>query len=257
MRMWRSGFPKVTRENQQGLEGNGLKSQNPGKNARGRSRSMISSGCIFLFLMMVAGSTSAWPADQPAKGKLRRGEPIAAPPDLSTTNPPSAIPATNSVVTNLADAARVVSTNIQTGDYLTVGFDKLSAFNCELVEVTAGSSTSETTNTFKLAQEVPSEIKALDNKKVAITGFMLPLKVRKGVCTEYLILQSQMMCCFGAAPRLNEWVQVRMNGEGVKSVMDVPVTVYGTLQVGEKRENGYLVGLYDMVGDRLVKSEGL
>jgi hypothetical protein len=33
--------------------------------------------------------------------------------------------------------------------------------------------------------------------------------------------------------------------------MDVPVTIFGTLKVGEVLENSYLVGIYEMDGERL------
>jgi hypothetical protein len=34
--------------------------------------------------------------------------------------------------------------------------------------------------------------------------------------------------------------------------MDVPVSIEGTLHVGAMRENGYLVGIYQMDGDKMV-----
>jgi len=34
-------------------------------------------------------------------------------------------------------------------------------------------------------------------------------------------------------------------------VLDVPITFFGTLRVGEVLENGYLVGIYEMDGERL------
>ena len=88
--------------------------------------------------------------------------------------------------------------------------------------------------------------------KIALKGYMLPLKVEDGKITELLILRDQSMCCYGAVPKINEWVSVRMpEGKGVKPVMDVPVTIFGTLKVGEVLENGYLVGIYEMDGERL------
>ena len=81
---------------------------------------------------------------------------------------------------------------------------------------------------------------------------MLPLKVEKGAVTEMLILRDQSACCYGATPKITEWVSVRMKEDGVAPVMDEPVTIYGTLRVGEVRENGYLVGIYEMDGEKLV-----
>jgi hypothetical protein len=47
-------------------------------------------------------------------------------------------------------------------------------------------------------------------------------------------------------------VSVKMKG-GVKPLMDEPVTLMGTLKVGETRENGYLVGIYAMDGDKMAE----
>jgi len=40
--------------------------------------------------------------------------------------------------------------------------------------------------------------------------------------------------------------------EGVQPLMDVPVTIVGTLKVGESYENGYLVGIYQLDGEKLL-----
>ena len=69
--------------------------------------------------------------------------------------------------------------------------------------------------------------------------------------TELLIMRDQSMCCYGTVPRINEWVSVRMTSKGVKPVMDQAVTLQGTLKVGAIRENGYLVGIYQMDGEKM------
>jgi mono/diheme cytochrome c family protein len=93
-----------------------------------------------------------------------------------------------------------------------------------------------------------NEIKAFSGKKVAVKGFMLPLKVEGGLVTELLLMRDQSMCCFGTVPKINEWIAVKMTTSGIKPVMDQAVTLYGTLKVGAMRENGYLVGIYQMDG---------
>jgi hypothetical protein len=80
---------------------------------------------------------------------------------------------------------------------------------------------------------------------------MLPLKVEGGLVTELLIMKDQSMCCYGSTPKLNEWVSIKMIGAGVKAIMDQPVTLFGRLHVGEMRENGYLVGIYNMDGEKM------
>ena len=118
------------------------------------------------------------------------------------------------------------------GDYSLLGFDRLASF---AYEVPDDPITEPKAKEILEKNEIPDSVKKLDGK-----------------ITELLILRDQSMCCYGAVPKINEWVSVRMpKGKGVKPVMDVPVTIFGTLKVGEVLENGYLVGIYEMDGERL------
>jgi hypothetical protein len=38
-------------------------------------------------------------------------------------------------------------------------------------------------------------------------------------------------------------------------MMDMPVTLFGTMRIGETRENGYLVGIYSLDGEGMENSE--
>lgn len=95
---------------------------------------------------------------------------------------------------------------------------------------------------------IPEHVRRLDGKKTAIKGFMLPMKLQNGLATELLLMRDQSMCCFGVMPEINEWVNVKMAGRGVKPVQDQPVTIFGTMQVGEIYEHGYLVSIYSLEG---------
>ncbi len=134
-------------------------------------------------------------------------------------------------------------------DYLPVGFDKLSGFPLKVIF--------EMTNpvTFasvpKLNASIPDPVKALDGKAVAVTGFMLPLKLEDGRTREFLLMKNRSLCCFGIPLEINDWVCVRMTNQPVKSVMDVPMTVYGTIHIGEILENGQMAGIYRLEGSKL------
>ena len=133
-------------------------------------------------------------------------------------------------------------------EFMTVGFDKLGGFNYDMPDETA---VTDKKPAKAPKEQIPKDIKALNNKKVALKGFMLPLKVEGGLITELLIMRDQSMCCYGAVPKINEWVSVKMVGKGVKPIMDQAVTLYGSLKVGEMYENGYLVGIYQMDGEKM------
>lgn len=145
-------------------------------------------------------------------------------------------------------AVSVPAKPAKAGDYLEVGFDKLSNYTFAVPE---GVQPTNAPTKSKSSEQIPAEVKAFDQKKVSLKGFMLPLKVDDGVVTEMLIMKDQSMCCYGAVPRINDWVSVKMKKGGVKSVMDQPVTLFGKLHVGEMLENGYLVGIYEMDGDKM------
>ena len=106
------------------------------------------------------------------------------------------------------------------------------------------------------ASQIPEKIKALDQQKVAVTGFMLPVKMEGSLVKEFLLVKDPMMCCYGVMPKLNEWIVVKMTGGGVKPLMDIPITFEGKLHVGEMYENGYLTGLYLLDGDRQADTKG-
>jgi hypothetical protein len=100
---------------------------------------------------------------------------------------------------------------------------------------------------------VPDDIKALDGKKVAIMGFMLPFDFNRHGTTHFGLLKSQAGCCFGVAPKLNEWIDVHLAADD-RVFMDTPVLVLGTLKVAEIREYGNLMGLYSLKGDKIEKA---
>lgn len=133
--------------------------------------------------------------------------------------------------------------------YLEIGFDRLSAFPPRWSPVTTNPVTLAWTP--KLVNPVPPEIKALEGKEVAVRGFMLPIRTEDGLTTEFTIMKNQQFCCYGKPLELNEWAHVRMKaGKGVKSLMDQPVVVYGTLHIGEYLQS-QMVGFYQIDGDKL------
>jgi len=98
---------------------------------------------------------------------------------------------------------------------------------------------------------IPANVRALDAKRVCISGYMLPIRMENGLVKDFLLLRNQMMCCYGRQPEPNEWVVVKMSGPGVPSKMDTPLTLYGNLHVGEMFENHVFEGLYQLDGEKV------
>jgi hypothetical protein len=193
---------------------------------------------VFAAALVVAGCRKRPKISEPV-GEIR-GEPIVA------------ALATSASATNAATAPSPTPPTPQgEAGYLNVGFDKLSGYQIEVSDDLLGPQTNKVP--LSADAQIPEPIKELNNKKISLRGFMLPLKVEGGLVTELLIMKDQSMCCYGTTPRINEWVSVKMTKGGVKPLMDEPVTFMGTLKVGETRENGYLVGIYAMDGEKMAE----
>jgi hypothetical protein len=153
------------------------------------------------------------------------------PPPLPVPTEAPAAPAPAATLAKIGDP--VAAQDAKDGEYATVGFDKLSGFEYEMPDETTASTNKPSAVGETTKEKIPADIKALDKQKVALKGFMLPLKVEGGLITELLVMRDQSMCCFGTVPKINEWVSVKMVGKGVKPIMDQAVTIYGLLKVGE------------------------
>jgi hypothetical protein len=143
----------------------------------------------------------------------------------------------------LAGAVRAAEPEV-----ITVGFDKLASYEFVAPDDPAKAAAAEA--------QIPAKVREFNDKKVAVTGFMLPVKMDGGLVTEFLLVKDPMMCCYGVMPKINEWVVVKMTGAGVKPLMDIPITFDGKLRVGEMYENGYLTGLYLLEGDKMAATKG-
>ncbi len=105
----------------------------------------------------------------------------------------------------------------------------------------------------KKKRPIPKFITALNGTKAAIIGYLIPMETDATgeYSTQFVIVRSQMTCCFGIAPKLNEWVMVTMEkNKRVRDIMDVPTMVFGTIEVGEKFEDMKGWSLYRMVAGK-------
>ena len=153
----------------------------------------------------------------------------------------------------LATGGPAVGRAEEAGGYERVGFDKLASYPYNPPAYDAAAPDPKPAP--KPDNQIPERIRQYHGKKVAVTGFMLPVKMDGGLVKEFLLVKDPMLCCYGIMPKLNEWVVVKMLGPGVKPLMDVPITFEGRLKVGEMYENGYLTGLYLLEGERMAETK--
>ena len=183
--------------------------------------------------------TASIPAQPTQIAAAPAANPVAATPVATPTPAPVFAQATETKATVSGDG------------FPLVGFDKLASYNFDVPDDEPV--TNKAAGPDKADEQIPSTVKAFNQKKVFIKGFMLPLKVDNGAVTEFLILKDQSMCCYGNVPKITEWVSVKTTSKGIKPIMDQPVSIEGTLHVGAMRENGYLVGIYQMDGEKMVE----
>ncbi|MBM3843199.1 MAG: DUF3299 domain-containing protein [Verrucomicrobia bacterium] len=137
--------------------------------------------------------------------------------------------------------------------YLKLGFDQLSSyvFTPPAFDPAADPNVKPPTG----EEQIPPIVKSWHGKKAVVTGYMVPVKMEKGLVVEFLLMRNTLACCFGMVPNMNEWVIVKMK-QGVAPLMDVPVSFYGQLKVGAMFEYGYMTGLYELEAERMGEVQG-
>ncbi len=138
------------------------------------------------------------------------------------------------------------------GDFSHVSFEALAAFDYDpyLVMETLQDGG-------KPPEQIPTSVRGLNQRKLAIQGFMVPVQLVKERVKYFLLVRNQMLCCFGVAIGMNEWIYITMDEKAdARYVPDVPVVVYGTLHVGEEMRDGMVMSIYRMDGEKLVVRGG-
>ncbi len=154
--------------------------------------------------------------------------------------------------TNLLSASSLPAIREPPRGCVEINFGVLSGFDFVMGTETLDGSTDPARTVEKAKAQIPQSVQLFDGKKVVIQGFLLPVKMDDGLAVEFLLMRNQSMCCYGVPPKINEWITVKMSGKGVKAVMDQPIAVVGTLHVGPVLENGFLTGIYDLDGEKLL-----
>ena len=126
-----------------------------------------------------------------------------------------------------------------------IGFDRLSGFPFQLTDDLVSDTNTAKANG-QINAMIPEDIRALDQHKVSVEGFMVPLEFEKDKLVEFMLVKAPFGCCFGSPPQIHELVRVRVKSPGVSAIMDGPARVCGVLHVGAERENGYLCSIYCM-----------
>lgn len=158
-----------------------------------------------------------------------------------------------SIASDTLPGAAAADEHATAGGYRAVSFDLLAGFPyASFVADEAGAD--ELT---PATREIPAEVQALHNRKVDVTGFMIPIELEKDRAKSFLLVKDRLICCFGRMPKPNEWIFVEMTGGATADmVSDVPATVRGTIEVREEIRDGVVMGLYNMRGENVTFGAG-
>lgn len=92
---------------------------------------------------------------------------------------------------------------------------------------------------------LPDDVKNLSGIKIRLTGFMIPSGQADKV-TKFSLVPSLFSCCFGQPPQVQHTVSVICpKGQSVSYSPD-QVSVEGKLTVEEKKDDGYVVGIFQV-----------
>jgi hypothetical protein len=92
---------------------------------------------------------------------------------------------------------------------------------------------------------IPADVKGLTGSKIRVRGFMIPMDQAENI-TQFALVPSLFACCFGQPPQIQHTIVVTCpKGKAVGYCPD-EIIVEGALKVQEKKDDGYIVSIFDM-----------
>lgn len=212
-------------------------------------RRLLTSASIVLALIGCDEPRPTGPLPPPPMGKpIRSGAPATPPkprPTVPAAPAPAKLPAEVRALTGATLAAEAPPTKAPrfVDGYLEVGFELLTSYEYEWSTTTGEVKGDESTR-------IPFEVRALDQAKVFVQGYMQPIDFDKHGVKSFLLTNIPGGCCFGMIPRLNEWIDVTMPaGEYAEYTYFDKLEIRGKLLVGETKSGEVVTALYRMTPD--------
>ena len=92
---------------------------------------------------------------------------------------------------------------------------------------------------------IPGDVLALTGSKLRVRGYMIPMDQAENI-SQFALVPSLFSCCFGQPPQIQHTIVVSTpKGKAVTYCPD-EIVVEGTLGVKEKKDDGYIVSIFDM-----------
>jgi hypothetical protein len=95
---------------------------------------------------------------------------------------------------------------------------------------------------------IPADVKALNGSEIRLHGYMIPMDQAEHI-TQFALVPSLFSCCFGQPPQIQHTIVVNCpKGKAVSYCPD-EINVQGKLTVQEKKDDGYVISLFEMSAD--------
>ena len=105
---------------------------------------------------------------------------------------------------------------------------------------------------YKDKMKLPDDVTRWNGKLVHATGFINPTSQARNLTT-FLLVKDRASCCFGKRPQINHFIEVKLKPGQTADYSTEPVTVRGVLQVDDRWDGDWQLGLYWMDGAEVVK----
>ena len=92
---------------------------------------------------------------------------------------------------------------------------------------------------------IPKDVQALTGSTVRLSGYMIPLDQADKI-KQFVLVPDLFACCFGQPPQVQHSIIVNCpEGKAVNYFPD-QIVVEGTLNVEEKKDDGYIVSIFEV-----------
>jgi len=95
---------------------------------------------------------------------------------------------------------------------------------------------------------IPADVKALNGTTVKLNGFMIPMDQATSI-SQFALVPSLFACCYGQPPQIQHTIIVNCPKGKAVSYFPDEINVEGKLKVEEKKEDGFIVSIFEIVCD--------
>jgi len=95
---------------------------------------------------------------------------------------------------------------------------------------------------------IPADVKQLTGAEIRLKGYMIPMDQADQI-TQFALVPSLFACCFGQPPQIQHTIVVNCPKGKTLSYCPDEIVVQGKLSVQEKRDDGYIVSIFEVGAD--------